>query len=421
MIINFPKGKIGVGVSGGADSMVLLSLLQSGGADVFAINIEHGIRGAESKNDSRFVADFCAQKGIELLCFAVDTPAESKRTKQSIELTARRLRYEIFDELLKQKKADHIALAHHANDNAETILMRILRGTGIRGLRGIVDREGYIHPLIKFSRRQIEEYAEKNAIAYIHDSTNAENDYTRNFLRNEVFPVLEKKFDNIESSFSRLADNAAETQDFLRTQLLDIKTDGEAWYLEIAKLSQAHSLIKKYSINELLVSMGAEQDIESRHLEYIVSLCEKDNNSFINLPFGIVAVREYDRLVFRRDSHKESFCQDLNIDGAYVFGGYCISFEKVQSIEKGTTFDAQKLPKGAVIRTRQDGDIFKRCGGRTKKLNDFLTDIKLPAYERDRLLVIAEGSEVLAVCGIEIGDRIKIDKQTKEITKIKKE
>lgn len=421
MTIKIPAGKIGVGVSGGADSMVLLSLMKKIGADFFAINIEHGIRGADSKSDSSFVADFCAHSGIELLCFAVDTIKESKRTKQSIELTARKLRYEIFDRLLLDKKADYIALAHHANDNAETILMRILRGTGIRGLKGISDRDGYIHPLLNFTRKDIEKYAQDNGIPYITDSTNLENDYRRNFLRNKVFSTLAKKFDNIENSFSRLAANAAETEDFLRTQLLDIKKDNDGLYLNIGKLNQAHSLIRKYTINELLSRMGAVQDIESRHLEYVISLCEKKNNSFINLPFGIVAVREYDRLAFRKFTAKERFCQDFSLDGAYVFGGYCYSFAKTHNIENGISFDPEKIPEGAVIRTRQEGDIFKRCGGRTKKLNDFLTDIKLPASERDKLLILAHDGEVLAVCGIEIADSIKVDKTTKEIIKIIKE
>ncbi len=401
--------------------MVLLSLLKSCDADIFAINIEHGIRGADSKSDSGFVADFCADSGIELLCFSVDTLSQSKNTKQSIELTARKLRYEIFDKILQDKKADYIALAHHANDNAETILMRILRGTGIRGLKGITDRNGYIHPLINFSRKEIERYAEQNGIPYITDSTNLENDYTRNFLRNKVFFTLSKKFDNIENSFSRLAANAAETEDFLRTQLLDIKEAKDGLYLDIEQFEEAHSLIKKYSINELLSRMGAVQDIESRHLEYVISLCEKKNNAFIDLPFGITAIKEYDKLVFRKFTAKESFYQYFSLDGAYVFDGYCYSFEKTEKIENGISFDAEKIPKDAVIRTRQDGDTFKRCGGRTKKLNDFLTDTKMPVSERDKLLVIAQEGEVLAVMGVEIADKIKIDKNTKEIIKIIKE
>ncbi|MDD4316103.1 MAG: tRNA lysidine(34) synthetase TilS [Clostridia bacterium] len=421
MKIVIPEGKIGVGVSGGADSMVLLDLLRKSGAQVFAINIEHGIRGEESERDSRFVADFCMRNDIELMSFSVDAPAESRITKESLELTARRLRYGIFDALLEQKKADYIALAHHASDNAETILMRILRGTGTRGLRGIVDRGGYIHPLIKYSRKQIEHYAADCGIPYINDSTNLLNDYTRNFLRNMVFPTLEQKFTNIENSFLRLAENAAETEAYLQTQLLDIFEDGGSFYLDIEQLRKAHSLIAKYSINELLSRMGAVQDIESRHLEYIISLCGKQNNAVINLPFGIIAVKEYDRLAFRKDTAKEYFCSPFSLDTEYIFEGSCYRFEKTQNIAIGISFDANKIPEGAVMRTRQEGDIFKRCNGRTKKLSDFLTDIKLTADERDKLLVLAYEGEALAVCGMEISDKIKVDKYTKEIINIIKE
>lgn len=152
MEIIAPNKRIGVGVSGGMDSMALLHLLLEAQKDVTVINIDHGIRAEESQKDSEFVADFCKRKNIPFLAFQLDVLSESKKRKESLELCARNLRYQIFNDLIYQKKVDVIALAHHASDNMETVFMRILRGTGIRGLKGIQDREKFIHPLIGYSR-----------------------------------------------------------------------------------------------------------------------------------------------------------------------------------------------------------------------------------------------------------------------------
>ncbi|MFW5780874.1 MAG: tRNA lysidine(34) synthetase TilS, partial [Bacillota bacterium] len=157
------------------------------------------------------------------------------------------------------------------------------------------------------------------------------------------------------------------------------------------------------------------------HLEYIISLSKKLNNAELDLPFGIRAFREYDKLVFLK---KETDCFSpvkFDIGGKYVFFGEMISFEKDEKIVKGRSFDSQKIPENAVIRERKEGDIFKKCNGKTKKLSDFLTDIKLPKRKREKLLVVASGKEVYVVCGLEISDKVKIDENTKQIYTMKKE
>ena len=192
MKIVVPNKRIGVGVSGGMDSMVLLNLLMEQKKDITVINIDHCIRGADSKSDSDFVEEFCNNNNILCLRFEVDVLSQCRLTRESVELCARNLRYEIFNRLLDEKKVDIIALAHHADDNIETVLMRIFRGTGIKGLKGILDSERFIHPLINYTKQDIENYATKNNIQYVTDSTNFESEYTRNYIRNEIIPTIKE-------------------------------------------------------------------------------------------------------------------------------------------------------------------------------------------------------------------------------------
>lgn len=392
--------------------MVLLNLLISGGADVLAINLEHGIRGEESVSDTDFVRDYCAKRGIPFETKTIDTLTESREQGMSVELAARKLRYEYFDSLLVGGVVDCIALAHHADDNAETMLMRILRGTGVKGLRGIVDHDGYIHPLITFTKREIVSFAEENGIPFVTDKTNFENNYTRNYIRNVVMRDIAARYENYSEAFNRLSENAKEVEDFMRSSLIPYEIKNGAYTLPIFALQFSHIAVQKYSVANLLSAMGARQDIEYRHLGYILSLLEKANGTRIQMPFGIIVAREYDTLAFYKVEKLRSVREKFLVDGVYTFAEKVYSFVKSGKLVKGCSFDADKVPETAVIRTRQEGDTFKRCNGRSKKLSNFLIDNKVPMRERERLLYLADGSDILAILGVEISDKIKITKET---------
>ncbi|HHU43374.1 MAG: tRNA lysidine(34) synthetase TilS [Bacillota bacterium] len=421
MKIVVPNKRIGVGVSGGMDSMVLLNLLMEQKKDITVINIDHCIRGADSKSDSDFVEEFCNNNNILCLRFEVDVLSQCRLTRESVELCARNLRYEIFNRLLDEKKVDIIALAHHADDNIETVLMRIFRGTGIKGLKGILDSERFIHPLINYTKQDIENYATKNNIQYVTDSTNFESEYTRNYIRNEIIPTIKKKFEGAEKGILRLIDNAKETFDYIERNLIPIKKTDNALYFDIDNFQKSHSAIQKNGILKLFEELGVIKDIETRHLEYIISLAQKSNNACLDLPYGVTAVKEYDKLLFMKKSFDTFEPTLFDIEKEYIFDGERISFVLEDKIVKGRSFDPEKIPADAVIRKRQEGDIFKKCNGRTKKLSDYLTDIKMPKRLRDRLLVVASGKQVLIILGVEISDIVKVDKNTKNIYAIKKE
>lgn len=404
--------KIGVAVSGGVDSMVMLNLLKKAGADIIAINIEHGIRGAVSKRDSKFVRNYCKRHEIECLAYNVDSPKYAVENNMSVELAARTLRYGIFDSLLKEKRVDCIALAHHLNDQVETVLMRIFRGTGIKGLRGIVDREGYVHPMLNFTKAEIRDYAALNRIPYKEDATNFDSEYTRNYIRHEVIPHVKSRFPGFEIAVQKLAKCAEEIEDFMMGEIEkpDYVKNGASLPIGVLDL---HPALAKKTIAETLKNIGCEKDIESSHLESLLTLIDSPNNARINLPYGYDAYRSYDKLVIVKRVETEDYEQPFDVKKMYEYQEFNYTFSEADSIKKGLTFDLDKVPEGAVVRTRKEGDKFKRYGGGTKSLGDYLTDVKIPLYMRDKLLVIAKDSVVYAVLGVEISDDVKIDEKTK--------
>lgn len=418
MKIEFLSDNIGVAVSGGIDSMVLLHLCLSAKIKPCVINIEHGIRGESSQKDSLFVADFCKKHDLPLLFKKVDALNEAKKRGISVELAARELRYEFFEELLKDKKVDKIALAHHADDNAETILMRIFRGTGIRGLKGITDRDGFIRPLLKYSRAEIEKYAKINAVPFVEDETNEDTDYTRNFIRHRVLPEIKTRYPEVLSSFTRLASNAAEVDDFISSFILPaVDTD---FGVVIKDFFNARSIIQKYSLNAALAKSGILQDVEYRHLNSVLELKDKRNGSSFDLPFGITAEkRNYD--LYLTEKREESFAEiPFSPEKKFSFMGFSYAFEPTEKMEKGLTFDLKKVD-GCILRTRRDGDTFHRVNGKKKLLSDFLNEKKLTDTEKNACIVLANGSVIYAILGIEVAEEVKIDENTDKIIKITKE
>ena len=404
-------------MSGGVDSMVMLDLLLKEKKDVVVVNVEHGIRGDASVEDSRFVAEYCRARGVDCLAYKVDAPAYARENNVSLELAARTLRYGIFDKLLEDKVVDEINLAHHLNDQVETMLMRIFRGTGIRGLRGIVDRAGYRHPLIGYTKQEISDYAAENGIPYREDATNLETRYTRNYIRHEICPEIKARFPHYERAMLRLARLAAEVEDYMLSECVPPTVSGFETSLPLVAL-ETHPAIAKKSVAEAFRAMGYLNDIDSAHLSDIIALVKADNGSTVNLPFGIDAVGNYNRISLVYREKKGEMNEPYEDEGYYEFGPFSYEFKPTAELVKRLTFDPDKIPEGARVRTREAGDEFRRCGGRNKSLSDFLTDLKMPKNMRDKLLVIASGKRVYAVLGVDIAEEVKIDENTKRMCKI---
>lgn len=406
-------GKVGVAVSGGADSMCLLSLLLNHPDrkfDIIVINVEHGIRGDESVTDSQFVKEFAIQHGLEFIGISVNAPEYSNNNKVSLESAARILRYEFFENLLSDGTLDYIALAHHVDDVCETLLMRIFRGTGLEGLKGIQSRDRFIRPLLRITRKEIEEYVSTNSIPFRQDSTNNDSDYTRNFLRNEILPMVETKWSDYRNAIIRLTERAKENEDFLKKLAPSFYMDDDIVYLYVNDLKNVDKVLQKIAIRQAVISICGGIDFEECNLNDVLKLVDSVNGSRIDLANRLRAWKEYDKIVFELQKDIDTTSIPFKI-GEFVFAGK--RWAIVKHTDENIRFDISKIPPNAIIRTRKDGDKFIKFNGIASSLGDFYTEKKVPKRLRDRYPIIAVDSDVL-VTPIEIAQSVKITGQSTE-------
>ena len=417
----FKNGDIvAVALSGGKDSMCLLNLLLTNknklGITVKAINIDHSIRGIESENDSNFVKDYCQSLNVPLFFKKVDAINYSKQNGFSLEQGARELRYNAFKEAVESGFCTKVATAHHANDNFETVLFNLFRGTGVQGLTGIKPiSNGVIRPLLSATRQEIDEYVLKHNVPFVEDSSNLCTDYTRNYIRLNVAPMILEKFDGAVNSVTRLTKTILEEDEFLNGLASKVvaKKDGN-----LCLPTSLEPVIFKRATLLILKQLGVTKNYEKVHIDSAYSLVSLKNGSQITLPNGIICVREYDYVTFYKDL-KTTLAPTYNFSvGEFLFDGTTIKIERVNKREDGLFIDEDKVPKNAVIRTRQNGDVFTKFGGGTKKLKDYLIDKKIPKVRRDSLIVLAVDNEILAIFGVEISDKVKCDNQTKNILRL---
>jgi len=431
---------LGVAVSGGRDSMALLHLVLSkiDRKRVLVINIEHGIRGEKSREESRFVVRHSRELDVECISIPIDTLNYAKENKLTTEQAARELRYREFNLLIDEGKVNKIALAHHKGDQAETIMMRILRGTGVNGLVGMSDNsERFLRPLLKYSRKEINHYIKRENIPYIDDDSNFNNDYTRNFIRNKVFPQVAVKFPDYENSLIRLSENAKDDNDYIMSKVrkpqvimkgddnfrdfLESTSDkintNKAVQIPLEVLSEARSLAVR-SIMLCFNALGIDADIERRHMDILTGMVKLGNNLSVDMPYDVKVYREYDNLVFVKNENVKS-CEVVPFqEGLTLIGDSCIEISEYQG--EGLMFDLDKIPQDAVIRFRQDKDYFEKFGGGgTKNLADYLSDKKIPRRLRDHIPLIAKDKEIFIAGEIEISNKVSVDKDTKRKYTIK--
>lgn len=412
--------KIGVAVSGGRDSMCLLhyllSIRESVGFELAALSVEHGIRGEESLKEQSFVAEFCRVNAVPLYACRVDAPLFAVERRISIEQSARELRYGYFERLLSEGVVDKIATAHHLDDQCETVLMRIFRGTGIKGLAGIPqERDGkYIRPFIGVTRQEINDYQKVNSVPFMEDSSNLDTSYSRNYIRQELLPPVEARFPAYRTGIARLSASALEMTEYMDTLAVayDVDSDG-AVIFDVRALSAAALPLRKHSIRKAMSENGWAVDFEECNLADALSLLDKQTGKEVCLAGGVTAVRESERLTI--------YCKLSNAPYEVPFRTGDIRLPQgnvsVREYKDGDKlkFDIAKVPQDAVLRGRRSGDRFTSFGGHSKSLGDYFTDIKLPRRKRDALTLVACGNEILIIKGIEISSSVKVDEDTKDI------
>lgn len=400
--------RVCVAVSGGSDSMCLLDcLLRCGLIDkkrLAVVNVDHTIRGEASARDSAFVRDHCAKNGLRLIFRQANIPALAAASGRSLETEARLFRRALFDEIIKNGEADVIMTAHNADDNTETILMHIFRGCGLRGLVGMREREGYFRrPLLMVTKQEILTYVAANGVSYVSDASNDDDAFTRNFMRLHVLPLVKTRYPQVGKALATLS-RAAESA--LAACPTDYVADGDSVKLPLTALSGEN-------VRAAFIAAGLTADFGTEHIAAVGALGGAATGVGSDLPHGFRAERESDGV--RIYAKSEDFvCEAPFAVGVTDLGEVTVRVTPCAPLvpETGTAIDLGKLPQGAVIRTRREGDRFRPLGGGEKSLSDWLIDKKIPRYERRRLLYIASGAEVLCVIGVATGEKLKIDENT---------
>lgn len=433
--------KILVGVSGGADSVCLLHCLKQIAPELkfslCVVHVNHGIRGDEAQRDMEFVKELCIDLGIDFFVEEVDVPELAKKENLSVEAAGRLARYRAFHRICIEKGYNKVATAHNRDDQAETVLMRIIRGTGIDGLSGIKYKrdDGVIRPILDIERRDIEKYLSEYGIEYCTDSTNGDNNYTRNKIRNILLPMLRDEFNpNINSALSHLAETSSQDSNFINgyAKRLYSRINGpikerKPVVLDIESLNMLEESIKIRVIKNALADvMGKYYKTEKSHIDFIISLLNKETGSKVELPGDLNVVVRYGWLAFekkdkavREEFYSNNSCYEVEIGNVYDVAGYRISIGLTDVDAKTASnqiiLDYDKLKDMELcIRCRRKGDkIAVFSDGRTKKLKSLMIDLKIPRNKRDEIPLLCCGEEVVAVIGYRCAEKYKINNNTK--------
>ncbi|MCL2234828.1 MAG: tRNA lysidine(34) synthetase TilS [Defluviitaleaceae bacterium] len=387
-----------IGLSGGADSVALLHLLAEKGVPLFAVHVNHGLRGEEAEADAVFCRMICRRFDVPLEVFTVNSEKVAKEYKLSVEAAGRLLRYDIFKQVAEARGNHKIATGHHKNDVAETVLMQVLRGTGrVRGIPPV--RENIIRPLIGVTREEIEEYCARHKLPFRHDSTNDNTDFTRNKVRLETIPMLAEAYNpNLVDTLARLAE-ISQTEDEFLDKLTPKFPSMQIW---IKELNQFDLALKRRSVRHMLKGLA---NVTLEHIDNIVGLIDKQSGKEVSLPGGNVARRSYDKIVIMGRGKVEDFSVTLpRNEEIYIIQARCW-FYLGRVPKKGPhddvftlMLDTYKVRDAKVeVRRRKPGDSVYVEGIGTKKISDWLIDSKVPREYRDLLTVVAIDSDVITV------------------------
>lgn len=431
------KDQVIVALSGGPDSVFLLHFLQKYksllSCDIIAVHINHNLRNSESDKDQIFCREFCNEKGIELIEESVDVKSKASEEKMSIEEAARELRYKILDRICSEKSFNKIATAHNSNDNTESILFNFFKGTGLRGLKGIPIKRGkIIRPILNITKTEILEYLEYNQINYRIDSSNAENHFKRNFLRNKIVPLIKNDInENLENTLFRNSQVVSSSLKVIDNYVEKISSD-------IVLYNDEKVIIPINVINDFTREDIAEVLIrkipEIFGIEFNYNTFEKVNQLFDKqvgkkefLLSDLVVFRERDSIVVYKEDGKDLSEIEVDFGKEYSIKDKSIKIDLLNSFDKNNIFnenyefvDGDKIQNIIILRKWKNGDKFIPLGmSGFKTVSDFLTDEKVSSIEKKNQLVLTDNDDrVFCVVGKRIDDRYKIRESTKKVLRI---
>lgn len=417
--------KVLCAVSGGADSVCLLNVMcelkSEYDLSIFVVNVNHLIRGDEAERDSSFVKSLCKQMGIECFYREYDVKKIAKELKLGEEECGRSLRYNCFAEIANALGGAKIATAHNLNDNAETVLFRMIRGSSARGLSGIkYKRDNIIRPLLDVPRSEIENYLTGNNILWCEDSTNKQAVYNRNRLRLHVMPELEKISSGAQEKIVSAAQLISEDEEYLdiitQQVLKEFFFHGTLFY---KKINELHMSIKRRVAAKVLKEWGA-QEITKEKTERFLSLFDAENGKRFDINAELYAEKSYDKIRCEKRCETKEFSAILDAENAVSDGNWVITAEYSEKMPKRKSnnlaiFDAEKLVLPLKVRYRKDGDRISPTGMKgTKKISDILTDAKVTRSKRDFIPIVEKDNEIVYIGGIRQTSLYEPDNNTKK-------
>lgn len=410
-----PDGKVIVALSGGADSVALLHILLSLHYECAAAHCNFHLRGEESERDEQFVRNLCGEWRVPLHVRQFDTEAYARTNRLSIEMAARDLRYAWFRELAAQEQAQAVAVAHHADDQAETMLMNLVRGAGLRGMCGIPTRNGIVvRPLLRCTRQGIEDYLRTKQIPFVTDSTNAQTDYKRNKFRHIILPALEQINPGIRQTLAGERDHFAGYRQIVQAYMeqaaahiarekdgrLHIDTAG--LLREPAPETVLYELLSPYGFNATQTGQlhAALEGTPGKRFESATHYAIKDRTEII--------------IGRRTDGGQAAPAIDISIRPRRATEQFPAADAEV------AFFDADKLRGPLSVRHWQAGDVFHPIGLKgKKKISDFFTDCKLDVQQKQEVWLVLSGTEVAWVAGHRIDERFKVGAETTRVAEVR--
>ncbi len=430
-------------VSGGPDSVALLHILKrlvpELGINLTAAHLNHQLRN-EAGEEEEFVRSICREWQIPFCCKVVDVRKEASDRRKGIEEAARDCRYQYFDELKQELRADRVATAHHRDDQAETVLLHILRGTGIKGLRGILPAHGYlVRPLLGVSRSDIEKYLEENLLSYRIDSSNYDLSFMRNRVRHELIPYLQKEFNpRIIDHLDRLGLIAREENQAMEIEANKLMAsvvlikDKEQVVIDNEVLQKVPPAFQRRIILSALGWLQGDYGWSALDVQLIMDLTRKPGSAkSIKLRKNIWISKVYEQLLIGNPIKENAqYCYSVTIPGSIYIEetGDKVYFDNITMEEYQKRrhdeiyLDYEKLDRNIFLRCRTSGDRISLPGmtGR-KKIKDYFIDKKIPVFERNRIPLLSSRDEVYAIIGHSISRNVGIDENTKRVLVIRRE
>ena len=398
------RERVLVALSGGMDSMCLLHALAARGTDVCAAHFNHQLRGAEADADERFVREWCQAHGVPLLVGTADVAALARARGQSVEEAGRAARYAFLERAADELGAQRIATAHHARDNAETLLHHLARGTGTGGLAGIAPVRGrLIRPLLATPYAAIEDYARQNGVPYRTDASNADTGYTRNFIRCEILPRLETVNPNAETHLAEAALRLRREDAFLdglaAQHLSGLERAEECVSLPCRALTDAPEALRARMLRQMLAALGAsKKDFTARHFESLEALAEGTGAAQLDLPGGVAALRRGGMLSLRRAERPAAGSAVLTERETLRWGGWFIRAERGIAAASALTVRADAFP--LTVGAWDPRARLRLPGAPERSLKRLYAERGIAPEERDRLPVFYSGGRAAAAYGL---------------------